>query len=332
MIRRTEVQRALLALACATALPSSAAVLTGEVRSLGAQPIITPQSNSSPVVIRYFVPEGASVKAGEVVLRIDPGQATTMIPDLEAKIEQAKARAGKEVAELAVKALDAELELVDAESELVAATLDAGIPKALVSGLDYDGYQGEFQRASREAVLKRKALATARLAVKSREQDGALEVRKLETQRNYYAALMRTAEIKADRDGIVVHGFNNNWIGGRIDEGASTMPGSKAGEVVSGGAMGVRAWALEPDRRGLVEGQHVDLAFDALPGRKVAGKIVSIGGAPDRKPEWGEGRYFTLDISLDTRQLGLLPGMSVRVLAKPLAVSAPTAAAKAPAP
>ena len=165
MIRRTDLRQALLALACATALPCGAAVLTGEVRSLGAQPIITPQSNNAPVVIRYFVPEGAPVKAGDVVLRIDPGQAATMIPDLEAKIEQANARAAKEVAELAVKALDAELELVDAESELVAAKLDAGIPKALVSGLDYDRYQGEFERASREAVLKRKALATARLAV-----------------------------------------------------------------------------------------------------------------------------------------------------------------------
>lgn len=317
MIRRTDPQRALLAFASLLATPLHAAVLTGEVRSTGAQQIITPQSNTAPVVIRYFVPEGASVKAGDVVLRIDPGQAATMIPDLEAKIEQANARAGKEVAELAVKAVDAELELVDAESELVAARLDAGVPKDLVSGLDYDRYQGEFERASREAVLKRKALATARDAVQRREQDGVLEVRKLETQRNYYAALMRTSEIRAEHDGIVVHGFNNNWIGGRIDEGSSTMPGSKAGEVISGGEMSVRAWALEPDRRGLVEGQHVTLAFDALPGRNVAGKITSIGGAPDRKPEWGEGRYFVIDISLDTRQLGLLPGMSVRVSAKP---------------
>jgi hypothetical protein len=110
------------------------------------------------------------------------------------------------------------------------------------------------------------------------------------------------------------------------------MRGSKAGEVVSGGEMDVRAWDLEPDRRGLVEGQHVDLAFDALTGRKVAGRITSIGGAPDRKPEWGEGRYFTLDISLDARQLGLLPGMSVRVLAKPQAVAAARAAGKAPTP
>ena len=328
MIRRTEMQCLALTLAGLLAAPLAAAVLTGEVRSVGAQQIITPQSNTAPVVIRYFVPEGAEVKAGDVVLRIDPGQAATMIPDLEARIEQANARSAKEVAELAVKALDAELELVDAESKLVAAKLDAGIPKDLVSGLDHDRYQGEFQRAGREAVLKRKALQTAREAMQRREQDGVLEVRKLETQRNYYAALMRTSEVRADHGGIVIHGYNNNWIGGRIDEGSSTMPGSKAGEVVSSGRMNVRAWALEPDRRGLAVGQPVTLAFDAMPGRKVTGRIAFISGAPDRRPEWGSGRYFSVDIDFDAGKLRLLPGMSARVIVRPARAAAAAGAAR----
>ncbi len=321
MIQRIELRCVVLALTGLLAVPLAAAVLTGEVRSVGAQQIITPQSNNAPVVIRYFVPEGASVKAGDVVLRIDPGQTASMVPDLEAKIEQANARAAKEVAALEVKALDAELELVDADAELVAAKLDAGIPKDLVSGLDYDRYQGEFERASREAILKRKALATARMAIQRRGQDGALEVEKLESQRNYAAAIIRTSEIRAEHDGIVVHGFNTGWLSGRIDEGSSTMPGSKAGEVTRGGDMSVRAWALEPDRRGLVEGQRVGLAFDALPGGKFDGRISHIAGAPERKPEWGNGRYFVIDIALDSRRPRLLPGMSVRVQTLPTATA-----------
>ena len=62
------------ALAMAAATPTHAVVLTGEVRAIDAQQILTPQSNSAPVVIRYYVPEGERVKKGEVVLRIDPGQ------------------------------------------------------------------------------------------------------------------------------------------------------------------------------------------------------------------------------------------------------------------
>ncbi len=310
------------------AVSAQAVVLTGEVRAIDAQQILTPQSNSSPVVIRYYVPEGERVKKGDVVLRIDPGQSASRIPDLEAEIEQTLAKNAKDVAELQVKAVQAETELVDAEAELATAKLDARIPRELISALDYDRYQGDLDRTTREAALKRKQLEAARVAVQRSIDDGQLQVRKLELQRDYHTAMVRTSEVKADRDGVVVHGFNNNWIGGRIDEGSSTMPGSKAGEVVSSGRMNVRAWALEPDRRGLKVGQPVDLSFDAVPGKRVPGRIEFISGAPERRPEWGEGRYFTVDITLDSNTLTLMPGMSVRVIAKPPASAATAGTAR----
>ncbi|MCL6713351.1 HlyD family efflux transporter periplasmic adaptor subunit [Pseudomonas sp. R2.Fl] len=320
----TRCSRSLLAGLCLAALGASAqaVVLTGEVRAIDAQQILTPQSNSSPVVIRYYVPEGERVKKGDVVLRIDPGQSASRIPDLEAEIEQALAKNAKDVAELQVKAVQAETELVDAEAELATAKLDARIPRELISALDYDRYQGDLDRTTREAALKRKQLDAARAAVQRAVSDGQLQVRKLELERDYHTAMVRTSEVKADRDGVVVHGFNNNWIGGRIDEGSSTMPGSKAGEVVSSGRMNVRAWALEPDRRDLKVGQPVDLSFDALPGKRVPGRIEFISGAPERRPEWGEGRYFTVDVTLDSGSLALMPGMSVRVIARPPAATA----------
>ncbi|WP_181444153.1 HlyD family efflux transporter periplasmic adaptor subunit [Pseudoxanthomonas sp. z9] len=320
----TRCSRSLLAGLCLAALGASAqaVVLTGEVRAIDAQQILTPQSNSSPVVIRYYVPEGERVKKGDVVLRIDPGQSASRIPDLEAEIEQALAKNAKDVAELQVKAVQAETELVDAEAELATAKLDARIPRELISALDYDRYQGDLDRTTREAALKRKQLDAARAAVQRAVSDGQLQVRKLELERDYHTAMVRTSEVKADRDGVVVHGFNNNWIGGRIDEGSSTMPGSKAGEVVSSGRMNVRAWALEPDRRDLKVGQPVDLSFDALPGKRVPGRIEFISGAPERRPEWGEGRYFTVDVTLDSGSLALMPGMSVRIIVRPPAATA----------
>ncbi len=298
----------------APALPVGALVLTGEVQAVDAQSIYTPQANSNPVVLRYFVPEGERVEKGEVVLRIDPGGSAGQIRELYAQIDQAQARMAKELAELRVKAVVAELALVDAEAAQATAEVDAAIPAELVSALDYDRYQGEHDRTRREFALKQKELATAGAAVARRHKDGALEIDKLTVQRDYHAARVKTAEVRAEHAGVVIHGFNNNWIGGRIDEGSSTFPGSKAGEVVSGGAMRVKAWALEPDRVGLEVGQSVRLGFDALPGRRAAGRTSAIGGAPEAKPEWGEGRYFTIDIELlGQGELKLLPGMSVRV-------------------
>jgi HlyD family secretion protein len=215
------------------ALPAPAVVLTGEVRSVGAQPIYTPQSNTAPVAIRYFVAEGQAVKAGEVVLRIDPGQAGTQIPDLDAKIEQARAKAAKELAELEVKAVDAEVALADAEAALATAKIEAAIPRGLVSQLDYDRHQGELDKTTRELVLKREQFAAARAAVARRHQDAKLEVDKLAVQREYYAALLRQSEVRAERDGIVLHGFNNNWIAawksapGRWNPTAAASPSAR---------------------------------------------------------------------------------------------------------
>ena len=330
-MRRCIELAAALALAAACFAPPAFArtlVLTGEVRAVDAQQIITPHSNSSPVVIRFFIPEGDPVKAGDVVLRIDPGQSASQIPELEAQIEQAHARVAKEIAELEVKAVDAELALVDAEAELAIAKLDASIPADLISGLDYDRHQGELDRTVREAALKQAELQSAREAVRRRQADGALEAEKLTVQRDYHAALVETAEVRADRDGIVVHGFNNNWLGGRIDEGSSTMPGSTAGEVVSGGAMRVQAWVLESDRAALRADQPVQLAFDALPGRGVEGTIAGVSGAPERRPEWGEGRWFSVDVDFDADGLRLLPGMSVRVVARPASAPADAGAGR----
>lgn len=318
-MQRTELRAIFAACLLAAAWPAAAGtatVLTGEVQAVDAQTIYTPESNSSPVVIRYFIPEGTQVKKGDVVLRLDPGQSASQVRVVDAQIEQTRARGAKDLAELRVKLIDAELALGDADAALATAKIDARIPGELISRLDFDRYQGELDRATREAALKRAEFAAVRAAVERRERDGALEVEKLQVQRDYHALRMLTAEVRADRDGVVVHGFNQGWLEGRIDEGSTTMPGSKAGQIVSGGAMRVRAWALEPDRRHLAVGQDVQLAFDAYPGKNLSGRITAIAGAPDRKSEWGEGRYFTIDIEI--RQQGatkLLPGMSVRVTA-----------------
>lgn len=327
MMRRASSCAAItLALSLASG-SAEAVVISGEVQAVDAQVIITPQANTSPVVLRFYLPEGTRVKKGEVVLRIDPGNAASQIRTLGAQIEQAGARRNKEVAELKVKALDAQLALADAEAAHAVAKIDAAIPKALISGLDHDRHQGELDRAAREAALKNRELGIARAAVARRGADGQLEINKLQVQRDFHAVQERRAEVRADRDGIVRHGFNNNWIGGRIDEGSSTMPGSKAGEVVSGGAVRVRAWALEPDRRGLQVGLPVQLSFDALPGARADGRITTIAGAPDRRPEWGNGRYFQIDIDFDDESPSglplLLPGMSVRVSVDIAAKAAP---------
>ncbi len=288
-------------------------ILSGEVRADNAEVVYVPPSDNSPVVLRYLVPEGAQVQAGDVLVRIDPGQALTQIDTLRNQIDQAAAKADKELAELRVAALDAALALVDAQADLDKAKIDAAIPKDYLPGIDYDRYQAELERATREFALKTRQQQAAQAAVAQRIEDARIERLRLDTELEFAEARVAAAEQRATRAGVVLFGFHP-WTGQRFEEGVSAGSGMAIGQVIGDSRLMVRAWALAPDRAALALEQPVRLRFDALPDTALDGRITAIGGAPEPKAEWGNSRYFSIDIALpDGHGLPLLPGMSARI-------------------
>ena len=305
-------------------------LLTGVVDAFDSQAILVPPSNSSPVVLRNFVEEAAIVKAGDVVLRIET-QDPASVEQQRIDAEQAMARAEKDIAELEVKAVEAERALATAGAALAKAKVDAALPRAQISGLDFDRYQGEHERATLDLEVKKKAGAIAVEAVARRRQDADLESKKLQLGIAFNLARREQVQVRAARDGVVVHGYSE-WRGERYDEGSSAFPGNTVGQVMGNGRMRVRAWALEADRGFIAEGQSMRLGFDALPGASLTGKIAAIANAPEARASWGNGRYFRLDIDLPVdHTLPLVAGMSV--LIEPQGNSVATRAqAKAPTP
>ncbi|SDE80941.1 Multidrug resistance efflux pump [Massilia sp. PDC64] len=309
---------ALVALA-ATAADTRPVLITGEVEALDSQTIFVPPSNASPVVVRNFLAEGTQVRKGDVVLRIDSGS-TTNIDQLRMDRERARAKTDSETATLEVAAIEAEKALVSAQAALDKAKVDAALPKQQITALDYDRYQAALGQAVRDLAVKQESLRNARAAVARRKEDGALEVKKMQINEAFQLAQLAQSEVRATRDGVVVHGYSP-FNGERMDEGATAWPGNAAGTVLGDGRMVVTAWVLEADRPYLRDGQAVSLRFDALPGVVVTGKLADITSAPEARPRWGLGRYFRARIALpDDHGLPLVAGMSV--LVEPLAPGA----------
>ncbi|MDB5951193.1 MAG: HlyD family secretion protein [Massilia sp.] len=298
--------------AVASAAVKRPLLLTGVVDAFDSQPILVPPSNSSPVVLRNFVEEGAVVKAGDVVLRIET-QESSSVEQQRIDAEQAVARAGKDIAELEVKAVEAERALATARAALAKAKVDAALPRGQISGLDFDRYQGEHERATLDLEVKKKASTIAIEAVERRRQDADLESKKLQLGIAFNLARREQVQVRAARDGVVVHGYSE-WRGERYDEGSSAYPGNTVGQVMGNGRMRVRAWALEADRGFIAEGQSMRLGFDALPGASLTGNIAAIANAPEPRASWGNGRYFRLDTDLpEGHTLPLVAGMSVLI-------------------
>ena len=289
-------------------------LITGELKARDAEGIMVPQSDSNPVVLRYLVAEGSVVEPGDVLVRIDPGQAASQVQQLRSQLEVLKATVAKDLAALQVAAVDAELLARQADATLAKAKLDAGVPAQFRSKLDYDKFQGEQLRADQEASLKRLEWRNAVEAVSRKQVDSQIEIAKLEAEVANAEQQMQRAEVRALRGGRVLYGFDP-WQGKRYQEGATAYSGNRIGDVIEGGRLDVVAYALEPDRAGLSANQAVRLRLDALPELELMGKIRRISGAPEPRTQWGDGRYFTVDISIETatEQLPLLPGMSVQV-------------------
>lgn len=337
MTLRASVAIALVAVMVATAHAQDAdpstdlerpVVMTGAVRARDAEAIFAPMAETSPVTLRQLAKDGSLVSPGDILVRIDPGGALSQQQSLFAQIAQTEARIEKEVAELAVREVDAKLALVDAEASLAKAKVDAAIPSEYIARIDLDRYQGELERARREVELKRNEVQAASNALARRRQDGLLEVAKLKADLDYAATSIKLSEQKAESTGVVIYEFNP-WSGQRYQEGSTANAGQRIGEVVRGDAFDIRAYAFEPDRRGLTLNQVVAITFDAIRGKSVEGRITAIGNTPQTKAEWGAGRYFVIDISLPGGHgLALRPGMSARIVAN--AADRPTIRSVAP--
>lgn len=301
-------------LSCAQGLAGAETVwFTGELQALQSESIIVPPSNSSPVVLRYMAAEGSLVEPGEVLVRIDPGNSATQVRQLESQLLILEATAARDIAALEVAAADAEKALIDARAALAKARIDAGVPRQHLSALDYDRFQGELQRAEREYALKQEESVAANAAIARKRNDATLEADKLRADLVWHRSQVENAEQRAETRGRVVYGFDS-WRGNRYEEGASAYPGNKVGEVVGEGGFDVRAHVLETERAGLALEQPVKLHLDAFPGRRLSGRIVRISGAPEARAQWGDGRYFSVDIELtEAAPDGALPGMSLRV-------------------
>jgi multidrug resistance efflux pump len=308
--------------------PRRPLLITGVVNATDSQPIQVPPSNSSPVVLRNFVEEGTAVKKGDVLLRID-SQDGASVRQLQIDSAQAAATAAKETADLEVKAVEAQRALAEATAALAKAKVDAALPRSQISGLDFDRYQGERERAERDLDVKKKTSATASDAVQRRRTDAELQARQRQLAIDFNIARQEQVKVRAARDGVVVHGYSE-WRGERYDEGSSGFPGNAVGSVMGTGGMRVQAWAAEADRPFLSVGQAVRISFDALPGASLEARVGSIASAPVPKAAWGSARYFKVDIALPPNALPLVAGMSVLVERADAAAPA-AAAAIAPA-
>ncbi len=233
-------------------------------------------AQASGRVVRVAVEDGARVRAGDLLVQLEDGEARAAVAEARAAVAQARGRV-EQLRE--VNAIVASEQLREAEANVVRAEADYARVTALASAgaaaardVEEAGRQLEVARAARVAARARQDAANPRGA-DARIAENALR----ESEARLAAAEVRLDQTRvvATQDGVVLLRHVDPGDIVRAGDTLIDMAGEAATQIV-----------IEPDERNLAwlrVGQPALASADAYPDRVFDARIAFIAPAVDRQ-------------------------------------------------
>jgi membrane fusion protein (multidrug efflux system) len=304
----------------------------------------------SGYVTAVAVDDNQHVKTGEVIARIDDGDYALAVQTAKDKIASQQAtieRIEKQILAQGASVDQAEANLASAKAGLTRAELELKRQQALAAK-DFASHQAlEQAQANRDQAAAAvqggdaavEAAKTNIDVLKAQKEEAVQVLNQLKTELAKAERDLSFTAIRAPYDGVV---------GNRaVEVGDYVEPGQRLATLVPLGAVYIDANFKETQLSGLKPGQVAEITVDALPGKTIKGKVVSVAPASGSvfsllPPDNATGNFTKIVQRLPVRiavpadlaaQEVLRPGMSVvvSVNSKQTAV-APSTPAGAPSP
>ncbi len=285
----------------------------GNLRAVKATPVTAPQSGGSfgPMKIAWIAPDGAAVKAGEVVVRFDPTEPEKQLRDGQADLAVASAKLAEEqiksktavqgrdsAAELAGAELDQQRKFQSKDKEIVSRN------QIIESEIDETLAGAKQQHAENTKQIERK-LAQSKAGVI------AVEKQKAQIAISHAKAALSSMEVKAPHDGILV--LRRNWRGDLPRVGEQTWPGQKIAEIPLLDTMEAEVFVLEVDGNGIAEKQPAEIVIEAKPDTMYKGTIKLVDKLAKPRVPGVPVQYFAVVVELEkTDHAVMKPGQRVR--------------------
>jgi HlyD family secretion protein len=257
-------------------------------------------------VKKIFVLQGAWVKPGQMLLRLD---------DADARLQAAKAQAqlkGAQADLTAVQGGGTQEEVASTRTALVKARADldaaqrnlAAMQKLLQTGA---ASQAEVDTAQTRVRVDESQVQLLDQKLKdrySKQEVGHVEAQETEARTSLQAAqeVLKNANVAAPREGLV--------YSLPVREGAFVNTGDPLVQVADLHKVRVRAFVDEPEIGKLQSGQLVEITWDALPGRVWKGTIETL---PTTVVQHGTRMVGEVTVVVDNEDLKLLPNTNVSV-------------------
>lgn len=292
--------------------------LRGHVEPLRYEDVRAPNSSSERQLIE-LVPEGAFVKAGDVVASFDPAPLLLYIDVLKERLRDLQMSREDLEALMDSRIFESK---VGVQSSLQSLAL-AGIRKQT---LNYESGLSQA-RTSVEVNLARQKVKNAKsiLGSTGRQKETRVANRVEDAAR----FLERIGDVEAQLDAFTVRAPTDSLVvyppvpvagdlrkvetGDYLERGQSFMRLPDLGSLV------VRAYLEEAQMERVKSGMPVAIRPVALPGTEISGTVDSVSPVPEILPGRGGRKFFSATIRIDPSgrendlKVGMVVGLSIRV-------------------
>lgn len=269
----------------------------GVLKAVEATPVRVP-GNDVSLKIGWMIEDGSPVKAGDVVIRLDPSGTVKLLADGRAaratadyRGEKESAESGAIVANLGRDAEQARRERTTAETfqsrdpelfsrqEIIEADIDVGLAT-------------QKEKHATSSRSERVGLArTSRDLVALEGKKAQLKIDKAERE---LAAL----ELKAPHDGIVV--LKRNWRGELPQVGQVVWSSQTLAEIPDLSRLEAEIWVLEADAGGLAPGRPATISLDAHAGSTLPATVKTVDSLARPRLRNVPIQYFGAVLSLSS--------------------------------
>ena len=272
-------------------------VAEGVLQPAEATPIAVPGDVFGAVRIAWMVPEGAAVRSGDPVVRLDPTELERELENAREDRRAADLKLDKAAAEAAAarRNLQRDAELAGAELEHASAFAKKDEQvftrlEIVESEVDREVATERRDHADAERGIRESLSGTeqALLGVERRKADIALE---------RAATGLSLLDVRAPHDGFVTR--HRDWRGNKVREGDTVWRGQKLGEIPNLARLQAEVWVLEADAGGLQPGQAATITVEAHAGSPLRGKVARVQGVAQPRIPGSPVQYFGVTLTFD---------------------------------
>jgi HlyD family secretion protein len=289
-------------------------ILTGELKSARSTVVNAPNIRSSfSNMVTFLAPEGSKVTKGQRIVEFDDSSLLSQKSEAERTLDETQLAIQKKKADLEADKCDLLNSVAQAEATLKGDALYGKIGRDLLPGNTYQKYQLNMskstlslQKAKEQLANFEKSYASQMALVEINRSQAEINLKKIDSD-------MLLLKIDAPQDGILIYG--DNWTSNRkVQPGDNIFPGMEVASLPDLASMQVIGYVYDTEYGSLLPDSRCSITFDALPGYKVEGRILSLTSVASRKNFATQKKVFQTVIlpdSIDAEKMK--PGMTARI-------------------